>query len=63
VPVQTGGVEKTAGTGIRVTVSLGVSSLLSKTDTFNEIIARADHALYTAKESGRNRVCIIPGNA
>jgi len=44
---------------IQVTVSIGVSSLISKTDGFTNLLARADQALYTAKESGRNRVCAV----
>jgi PAS domain S-box-containing protein len=53
---------KNPGAKIQVTVSVGVSCLLSKTDVFAELIARADRALYTAKESGRNRVCMIARN-
>ena len=46
-------------TEIQVTVSIGVSSLISKTDGFPDLLARADQALYMAKESGRNRVCAV----
>ena len=43
--------------GLNVTVSIGVSTALPSADsTTNLLIARADAALYLAKESGRNRV-------
>src|SRR5690606_8896692 len=41
----------------RVTVSLGLTELLPQ-DQLEEAIARADKALYNAKNSGRNRVSI-----
>lgn len=41
---------------ISVTVSIGVSSYPKDADTPREITNRADRALYTAKEAGRNRV-------
>ncbi|MBI3926417.1 MAG: diguanylate cyclase [Armatimonadetes bacterium] len=41
---------------IEVRISLGVAELDSN-DTLEELIDRADRALYRAKESGRNRVC------
>ena len=41
-----------------VTVSLGVSELLSgSADAINQLIENADKALYRAKNEGRNRVC------
>jgi diguanylate cyclase (GGDEF)-like protein len=40
----------------RVTVSLGVAEYQAG-DTEQELVARADLALYAAKEGGRNMVC------
>jgi two-component system cell cycle response regulator len=41
---------------LQMTVSVGVASLESPTDTPEEIMRRADDALYRAKRQGRNRV-------
>ena len=41
---------------LRFTVSIGVTSLSSKEQTFEEILNQADEALYKAKNTGRNRV-------
>ncbi|MEM7377766.1 MAG: EAL domain-containing protein [Pseudomonadota bacterium] len=41
---------------LRVTSSFGVSTLVSDTQTPQELVERADQALYDAKNSGRNRV-------
>jgi diguanylate cyclase (GGDEF)-like protein len=43
------------GTSLDVTISLGASASVAN-DTADTIIARADAALYSAKEHGRNRV-------
>ena len=41
-----------------VTVSIGVASFPKDAQMKEELIYKADHALYKAKEQGRNRVCI-----
>ncbi len=43
-------------TGVQITMSFGVSSLLTNAVDPSELINQADKALYIAKESGRNRV-------
>ena len=40
----------------QVTVSIGLAEYLSGEDTPESLITKADHALYAAKHSGRNRV-------
>ena len=40
----------------QITVSVGVSTMSSTDDSFETLLARADSALYCAKENGRNRV-------
>jgi diguanylate cyclase (GGDEF)-like protein len=46
------------GKRIPVTTSLGVSELKSDSESANELIKASDKALYTSKESGRNRVTV-----
>jgi diguanylate cyclase (GGDEF)-like protein len=43
---------------IPVTISVGLTSLADESSTLDELLARADHALYRAKEAGRNRVMV-----
>jgi diguanylate cyclase (GGDEF)-like protein len=45
---------------MKVTVSIGVSSLHDRQVTVEELIDEADRALYVAKEKGRNQVRIAP---
>ncbi len=46
------------GAAIRTTVSIGVSVWLHNGDTLEALLMRGDAALYQAKGTGRNRVCI-----
>ena len=46
------------GSEIHVTVSIGISELPSHGETLDQLMSRADKALYQAKESGRNRVAV-----
>ncbi|MCG8512116.1 MAG: GGDEF domain-containing protein, partial [Rhodospirillales bacterium] len=46
-----------AGAPIPVTISLGVAQL-GERENEEDLILRADRALYTAKQAGRNRVHI-----
>jgi len=41
---------------LKVTISVGVASKTQKTETLQDIINNADKALYTAKQTGRNKV-------
>jgi diguanylate cyclase (GGDEF)-like protein len=43
--------------GVAVTMSLGVSACAADHFSYQQLLARADEALYDAKRSGRNRVC------
>ncbi|MBG0829471.1 diguanylate cyclase [Planomonospora sp. ID67723] len=43
---------------VKVTISVGVAELGPADDRLDTLLARADHALYRAKESGRNRVVL-----
>lgn len=44
---------------IRFTISLGVADLRKPAADYQELIERADQALYTSKRSGRNRVTVF----
>jgi diguanylate cyclase (GGDEF)-like protein len=43
---------------LRVTISVGLAHLQPSDTGLDQMLARADHALYRAKESGRNRVVV-----
>ncbi len=42
--------------GLRVSASFGLAQLRDNGETFNELLHRADEAVYKAKNNGRNRV-------
>jgi diguanylate cyclase (GGDEF)-like protein len=44
---------------LRVTISIGVATFPDDGSSLPELIERSDAALYKAKQSGRNRVCIF----
>ncbi|BCY07010.1 diguanylate cyclase [Actinoplanes sp. L3-i22] len=48
-------VETQAGP-LTITISIGLTRLGDDATTLDDLLARADHALYRAKEAGRNRV-------
>ena len=43
------------GVDLHITVSLGVASLNAPMDSLDDLLKRADTALYRAKSGGRNR--------
>ena len=47
------------GATIRTTVSIGVASREPRMGESDALVNAADRALYRAKQSGRNRSCII----
>jgi diguanylate cyclase (GGDEF)-like protein len=51
-----------AGVNLHATISLGLTQLRLD-DSLDSLIGRADRALYRAKESGRNRLCVDVGQA
>lgn len=46
------------GLPVQFSVSIGVASLASKDDNMDVLLNRADQALYEAKKTGRNKVCV-----
>jgi diguanylate cyclase (GGDEF)-like protein len=46
------------GTPVPVTVSVGVACFPENAETSEQLLERADRALYHAKQTGRNRVCL-----
>lgn len=48
------------GTHIPVTVSVGVATRQAGDSEWNQIYDRADKALYQAKQTGRNKVIVVP---
>ncbi|MCE9638428.1 MAG: sensor domain-containing diguanylate cyclase [Planctomycetes bacterium] len=59
VAIEMHGVDLSAVyTGLSLSVSIGVTQLLPRGDDADQMIHRADVALYQAKEHGRNLVCV-----
>ncbi|NTU78701.1 MAG: diguanylate cyclase [Chloroflexales bacterium] len=46
------------GQPVAITVSLGVAAIAGDRDSLELLVQRADQALYAAKHSGRNQVCV-----
>jgi diguanylate cyclase (GGDEF)-like protein len=47
------------GRPLRLTISIGVATVSHSRRDIDDLLAAADHALYQAKRSGRNKVCVI----
>jgi diguanylate cyclase (GGDEF)-like protein len=45
----------------RVTVSIGIAALPAQAQDLTGLLARADMALYAAKQAGRDLVCYLDG--
>jgi diguanylate cyclase (GGDEF)-like protein len=46
------------GPPVGLKISLGVGSLDVDVETFDDLMAKVDKALYAAKQRGRNQVCV-----
>ncbi|MEF3401424.1 GGDEF domain-containing protein, partial [Listeria monocytogenes] len=51
-----------SGQVVKITISVGVSSSKDGANTSEGLFKSADEALYKAKLTGRNQVCIADGN-
>lgn len=49
------------GSPLRITVSIGVAQLAATDANIDFLLSHADHALYEAKRTGRNKVCLYCG--
>lgn len=54
--VQVGALDEAGNSTVQVTASVGVATYQGASDSIDQMLKRADAALYVAKESGRNRV-------
>jgi diguanylate cyclase (GGDEF)-like protein len=46
------------GVTLHVTISIGIAEAPAHGESIQALVAAADRALYRAKETGRNRVCV-----
>lgn len=53
-------IESSPGKTLHCSVSIGVTVLQPEDGSMDDLLARADQALYLAKERGRNRVATLP---
>ncbi|HVR49350.1 MAG TPA: diguanylate cyclase [Pseudorhodoferax sp.] len=51
---------ETAGQPLHCTASFGVGEIAPADTGFDNLLQRADYAMYRAKQAGRNRVCAAP---
>ena len=56
---QFGKMQQGGSVSAGLTISGGATGFVSHRDTFESFLKRADQALYTAKQNGRNRVVVI----
>ncbi|MCU7934331.1 MAG: GGDEF domain-containing protein, partial [Candidatus Thiodiazotropha sp. (ex Dulcina madagascariensis)] len=54
-------IDNASAQGLKVTASFGLTGFNPISDHRASLLARADKALYQAKQAGRNRVVVIPG--
>ena len=57
--IAVAGLHLTKNEQIKVTISIGISTLGQNTNSYDGLINQADKALYLAKSQGRNRVCSV----
>ena len=50
----------TAAGSLPVTISVGLAYVDGGGEDLTQLLTRADHALYQAKQTGRDRVCVAP---
>jgi diguanylate cyclase (GGDEF)-like protein/PAS domain S-box-containing protein len=55
--VETSGLRESSSAPVQITISIGCA-MARPNETAGELMKRADDMLYTAKRSGRNRICI-----
>ena len=52
----------TDGQSVKYTISIGATTFCMSDENFEQIVKRADDALYQAKEAGRNQIVTIIEN-